>query len=40
MLSITLAYKHAFTNYSKIDPYYNIELAKDDKTNKPLNYNY
>jgi len=30
-------YEHAFTKYSKRDPYYNVELPKDDEANRPPN---
>ena len=39
MLSTALAYELAFTKYSKRDPYYNAELAKDDDADKPPNSN-
>ena len=35
MLSTALVYEHAFTTYSKRDPYYNVELPKDDEADKP-----
>ena len=37
MLSTALVYEHAFTKYSKRDPYYNVELVKDDEADRPLN---
>ena len=39
MLSTALVYEHAFTKYSKRDPYYNVELAKDDDADRPPNSN-
>jgi len=39
VLSIALVFKHAFIKYSKRDPYYNVELAKDDDANRPPNSN-
>ena len=39
MLSTALVYEHAFTRYSKRDPYYNVDLAKDDDVDRPPNYN-
>jgi len=36
IIRTALVYEHAFTKYSKRDPYYNLELAKDDDANKPL----
>ena len=35
MLSTALVYEHAFTKYSKRDPYYNVELLKDDEADRP-----
>jgi len=35
MLSIVLVYEHAFTRYSKRNPYYNVDLAKDDEAHRP-----
>ena len=37
MLSTALVYEHAFTTYRKIDPYYNMELLKDDEADRPPN---
>ena len=37
MLSTALVYEHAFTRYSKRDPYYNVDLAKDDEADRPPN---
>jgi len=39
MRSTALLYEHAFTKYSKSDPYYNVELAKDDDADRPPNSN-
>ena len=39
MLSTALVYEHACTRYSKRDPYYNVDLAKDDEADRPLNSN-
>ena len=39
MLSTALVYEHAFTKYSKRDPYYNVQLLKDDKVDRPQNSN-
>ena len=39
MLKTALVYEHAFTKYSKRDPYYNVELAKDDDADRPPNSN-
>jgi len=39
MLSTTIVYEHAFIRYSKRDPHYNVDLAKDDDADKPLNSN-
>jgi len=39
MLSTTLVYEHSFTRYSKRDPYYNVNLAKDNDADKPPNSN-
>jgi len=39
MLRTALVYEHAFTKYSKRDPYYNVELAKDDDVDRPPNSN-
>jgi len=38
MLSTALVYEHSFTKYSKRDPYYNVELAKDDDADRPPNF--
>ena len=37
MLSTALVYEHALTKYSKRDPYYNVELLKDDEADRPPN---
>ena len=39
MLKTALVYEHAFTKYSKRDPYYNVESAKDNDANRPPNSN-
>ena len=39
MLNTALVYEHAFKKYSKRDPYYNVELGKDDDANRPPNSN-
>ena len=39
MLSTALVYEHAFTKYSKRDPHYNVDLAKGDDADRPLNSN-
>ena len=39
MLSTTLLYEHALTKYNKRNPYYNVELAKDDDVDRPPNSN-
>ena len=39
MLSTALVYEHAFTRYSKRDPYYNLDLSKDDDADRPPNSN-
>jgi len=38
-LSIALVYEHAFTRYSKRDPYYNVDFAKDDEVDTSSNSN-
>ena len=37
MLKTALVYEDAFTKYSKRDPYYNVELVKDDEADRPPN---
>jgi len=39
MLSTALVYEHAFTRYNKRNPYYNVDLAKDDDVDRPPNSN-
>ena len=39
MLSTALVYEHAFTTYSKRDPYYNVDLAIEDEADRPPNLN-
>jgi len=39
ILRTALVYEHAFTKYSKRDPYYNVELAKHGDTDRPPNFN-
>jgi len=39
ILSTTLVHEPTFTEYSKRDPYYNVELATDDDADKPPNSN-
>jgi len=39
MLSTALVYQHAFIRYSKRDPYYNVDLAKDSEADRSPNSN-
>jgi len=39
MHSIVFVYEHAFTRYNKSDPYYNVDLPKDDEAIRLSNSN-
>jgi len=39
MLSTVLVYEHAFTRYSKREPYCNVDLAEHDQADRPPNLN-
>jgi len=36
---VPLVYEHEFARYSKRDPYFNMNLAKDEEADRPPNFN-